>query len=469
MKNLFTVLTLLFTLNAFAEDACNMLFSEMPSGSYFKSDVVIPSDIRINRKYPKTVIKNAVKKYAGVQFTGETFDEALETVFQSIGKRTDIDDIAKADEMAKFGRELNDVFEGMIKKHPADGGINAPKLKAWTLRKEAIDEVKSIKFNLAKKISQFENFKKSEYIEVNPEDFLITQGSNKETLTHMRLEDYPKYVESWVHYSKDADSAGAKLFRDIDEGDLGVLEIGQIRDITSYNLWPMYLKKHDMRHIHYARSHPMAVAVMMQTSRSKNSRRYVMMGGLYEGVDRVQYTHETALNKFFGSQIAADEALGINRNLDLEEAMLTLAIAPNDDLVKIANATTPADIDEFISDLGDWRPKRVKSSSDFNGLAQDGRTLDQEVDDMVESFTTDVHKSNAFNRKLMDDNSIELTEQEELFMKSMNFQINPEDPEIVIDGIRYKNDGRGHYNGDGYGSWGGGDPNNPAPIGIGDQ
>jgi hypothetical protein len=201
--------------------------------------------------------------------------------------------------------------------------------------------------------------------------------------------------------------------------------------------------------------------------------RYVMMGGLYEGVDRVQYTHETALNKFFSESIAAEKALGIKRNLDLEESMLTLAIASQKDLNAIAKATgAESHINGFVEQLGDWKPK-VVIDSDFQAKTlKGGLDFEKEIDDVVDRYTKKVKKSEAFKRKLLDNNGTELTKDEEIFMKMTNYQLDPESPEIIIDGIRFKNDGRGHYNGDGYSSWGWSNdtpPANPAPIGIGDQ
>jgi hypothetical protein len=468
MKRLSFLLFILLSGIAIAE-TCSDLFQSMPSGNYMKKEVLIPGEIKVKNRYAKTVIKNAVEKYSGKTFTGDTFQQAVDEVFTSISQRTDLDDLAKADEMAKFGRELNGVFEEMVAKFPAKGDINAPDIAAWILRKEAIDEVKSVKFAIARKMALLENFKPSDYIKVKKDDFVITIGDRQKELTHMELGQYEKYVESWVYRNKNPDHKKAKLFEDIDEGSLGVLSIGDIRDITSYNLWPMYLKEHDMRHIHYAFSHPMAIAAMFQTTRSKNSMRYVMMGGLYEGVDRIQYTHETALNKFFSESIAAEKVLGINRNLDLEEAMLTLATASNKDLKAIAKGTGAEDqIKGFVEQLGDWKPKIVEGT-DFQGKALSGLDFEQEIDMVVDKYTKDVKKSEAFKRKLLDNKELELTEKEEVFMKMTNYQLNSESPEIVIDGIRFKNDGRGHYYGDASTRWGTEDTTPTAPIGIGEQ
>ena len=442
-----------------AQSNCNTLFQNMPSGHYLKKDVIIPGNVTVKGVAAKKVIQDSVKKYTQKTFTGDTFDEAIEMLYKHLKSQTNMDDLAKSNTMGKFYRDIDGVLEAMVAKHPAKGTLEAPDLKAWVLRKEAIDEVKTVKFQIARKVGDLEYFKAADYVTIPKDKFVITQGSNQTKLTHMPLERYGEYVESWIHYGKKKASPGAKLFREIDEGSLGVLDIGDIRDITSYNLWPMYLKEHDMRHIHYGLTHPMALAAMMQTTRSKNHRRYVMMGGLYEGVDRVQYTHETALNKFFGEQIGASDVLDIKRNLDLEEAMLTLAIVADDDLVRIAKATgAEGQINGFMSDLGNWKPKKIQGT-DFQGKALNGRGLDEDIEHMVETFKIDLEKSEAFKRKLLDDNSITLTPEEDFFMKKMNFQIDPHQPEIVIDGIRYKNDGRGHFS---YGD-------DAVPIGIGDN
>ena len=95
--------------------------------------------------------------------------------------------------------------------------------------------------------------------------------------------------------------------------------------------------------------------------------------------------------------------------------------------------------------------------------------FEEEINQVVDRYTKNVKKSEAFKRKLLDNKELELTEKEEMFMKMTNYQLDPESPEIVIDGIRFKNDGRGHYYGDATSSWGREEGTPTAPIGIGDQ
>jgi hypothetical protein len=459
------LLVMTFLLSSFAYagtpiNACSALFEDRVYDAYYRNKYIIPDDVKLYGKPIKDVIGERVKKITRKAFTGETFEDAIEQVYKQAKTKSGFKKQSKV--MSDFAKDMNDVFEEMIAKFPQKGTLDDPDLIAWIARKEAIEEVKSIKFKMAKKISKIENFKPSEFQTVGKKKFLLTNPDvEPEKLTHMQLDEYADYTESWVYRNwKGSDHPKAKLFEQIDEGNLGVLDVGDIRDIEAYNLWPMYLKEHDMRHIHYGYSHPMALAVMMESARSKEHVRFVMMGSLYEGVDRVQYSHETAINKWFSSQVGSSELLGIERNMDLEEAMITIALSSEDDLWKIAkNMGHESSVRGWVDELKDWKPKIVEGTQ-YTGKALNGKALTKDVYDNMKKYSKYVQKGELSRRKLLEEQSLELTEKQELFMKMQNYQLDPENPEIVIDGLRYKNDGRGHYYGDGA---------DGGPIGIGDQ
>lgn len=465
MKQLGILFLLVFYSTAsFGAGICDEYFIKRTQGSYLPESIEIPARTKITKEggeavTAKKMISEEVQAITGKKFTGKTFEEAIESVFEAIKKQGG-EYTAQVDKMAKFAEKLNPALEKYLAKFPIKGTKEAPDLAAWSARHEALDQVKAVRYKIQSKIHEIEGFKPDDFIKVDADDFLITRGNNEKQLTHMALDDYPEYVKSWVHYNSDATSNGAKLFNQIDEGSLGVLSIGQIRDINSYNRWPMYLKEHDMRHIHYGLSHPMALATVFRASRSKNHMRYTMIGGMFEGVDRVQYNHETLLNKFFGRDKGAKEIFGIDRNVDLEEALLLLGTSSQENLERIAaKSGASGQIREFASELGDWRPKKVMSTN-FEGKAKNGLELDEDIEHMVFRFKNDVRKAANMNDQIQAGELKELTEAQEQFMKEMNFQVNPENPEIIIDGIRFKNDGRGHYSGD---------YSDPTPIGIGEQ
>jgi hypothetical protein len=471
-SKLLLTLVLLFNLSvssAFAAPAnCASNVERVSQTNYFKKNIKFASDVKVKsltstrKVLAKTFVKDIVKKHTGKAFTGSTFDDAIEAVYKSIKSKRGVKSLKKADMYAAFAKDLNPVLEEMIAKFPKVAQGSDGFLLKWQARREAVDQVKTIKFGMVERLSLLEEFKRADYKKVSKDEFLITRGTNEEVLTHMGIHEYEKYVDSYVHWKKAPDSAGAKLFEDIDPGSLGILSIHDIRDVNSYNLWPMYLKEHDMRHIHYGMSHPMALATVMQSTRSKSSLRYTMMGGLFEGVDRNQYSHETALNKWFSTGVSGSDVLNIKRNMDLEEALITIGLSSQKDLELISKATGSWDsMKSFVRDLEGWKPKYVEGSSTINGSSLRGRSnFRQDIDKMLEDYAIRNEKAEVLRKELLENPIMQLSDEQIHFMKMQNFQLSPENPEIVIDGLVFKNDGRGHYSR-------GGDAS--APLGVGDQ
>jgi hypothetical protein len=441
--------------------ACTALFEGRTYDTYFKALNDLPDDVMVNGVKVKEEVGKIVKKFTGKEFNGNTFEDAIDAVYAEVKLINEAVVSAAPGSVSHMQRIRNFFGLGGAASSGTPQVFRAQTNVMSAFAKEAIEKVKTIKFKVAQKIFDIENFKPSEFKKVGKEKFLATKGNNFEQLTHMQLDEYENYTESWVMRNwKGTDHEAAQLFESIDQGSLGVISVRDIRDIESYNLWPMYLKEHDMRHIHYGYSHPMALGVMMKSARSKEHLRFVMMGSIYEGVDRVQYSHETAINKWFSQSIGASDIYNIDRNMDLEEAMITLAISSEDDLWKVAKAMGhESKVKGWVDELDGWVPKKV-DGTDFDGKALNGKSLEEDVDNMLKKYSDYVQKGELARRKLLEDGTMELTEEQELFMKMQNYQLNPENPEIVIDGLRYKNDGRGHYSGD---------SGNGAPIGIGDS
>lgn len=461
MKTL--IYTLLFLISlplALANPVCDPNFKGgIANPNYLKEKIIIPEEVKIDGIDAVTFVQKLTNKYLKDSFyTGKGFDNAIDLVEFSIKKNGSLSPVEKGEEMAKFAKELNPLFENMIERFPKKGDVTNPDLVAWRLRKDAIDEVKSIKFKLAKSVMELEEFAAAEFITVEKEAFVITKGDNLEKLTHMQMSQYYEYSDSLMHSLFKTNSGKEKLYENIDQGNLGVLQIGDIRDITSYNLWPMYLKRHDMNHIHYSTSHPMALGAMMKSTRSQNHTRYTMMAGLYEAVDYVQYSHETSLATFFGSKLVEKNFNGMTRNMDLEEGMLTIGLSTSEDLQKILTGAG-TDVSSFSNQLQNWKPKKVAGTI-FKGKALNRNiSLDEEIDLMTKQFKVNVQKAENLRLKILEHPETVLSDADMMFMKVMSFQTNPEVPSISINGIQFKNDGRAHSR----------DADLGNTIGIGDQ
>jgi hypothetical protein len=407
--------------------------------------------------YGAEYLQKIASKYVTNLTPSSDFIDILNQVYKSVKKRR-IDGVKKAKLIGEFGAALDPLFEKMIARYPVRGSIASPRLDLWKKRYDAIQDVKRMKFTLAMTVQDLENFGLEDYVKVRSENFAMTSIADNRTLqTHMPLEEYPAYIESYVAGRMGLNPDLAKLYNDIPErAPGGILSISDIRDITSYNTWPMYLKSHDVRHIHYGLSHPFALAVMMRATRSRVPLRYTILGGLYEGVDRVQYSQETSINRFFATEVGGSSIFPnvVGRNMDLEESMLMLAYVPEAKLTELSNTiSSGSQFIEYANGVRDWRPKRI-IGTDLNGraLTNAGRTarrpgidLEEDVKEMVFRFERMHLQSEALKEKLRLHPETELSEDQKMLLWSMNFQLNPESPEIVIEGLRFKNDGRAHY------------------------
>lgn len=152
-------------------------------------------------------------------------------------------------------------------------------------------------------ISEFESWK--------PTDF---KRSNKlamvaKDVKFVSIQELHEYVESYV---KRDDGAYSKI---PDHGQ-GILEVKDIRDAASHNLWVLEMKGHDMKHGHFLLGHPWAANAYFKTARSTLPNRLAIIGGLFEGVDVAQYSWETQITSHFKR----------SKRMGLEEAMLYVAM-----------------------------------------------------------------------------------------------------------------------------------------------
>jgi hypothetical protein len=135
-------------------------------------------------------------------------------------------------------------------------------------------------------------------------------------------------------------------------------------------MWPLYLE-HDMRHIHFAYGHARGVAHVFRSARGKYTRRFILMGAMYEGVDTVQYGHEVGIAKYFSEKM----------QMGLEDSLLWIAKAPKEELDRIVSDAM-IEISMFETQLRDYVPP-IKEG--YGGHGVTGLGLDQELMEYVQT------------------------------------------------------------------------------------
>ena len=305
---------------------CNALLT--PSLPQFAehSDAVIPETFVAKSK-------TLAAKYGVSNFDGKNYVDLVDQVYRTLRVDTTYEALASADKMASFGMELDPLLVGVSKKVRQD---------TW--------------FNLGIAVNDLEGFKETDFIASTLNPAIDTKPGL------IQMKQYPDYVKGFID--------GTPPYTEhVGWGTGGVLQIGEYRDVVSHNLWPLWLKPHDMLHVHFAYGHPKAVAVYFKSTRSKNPKRFVMMAGIYEGVDTVQYSHETGLAKYFSNYM----------KMGLEDSMLWIGKASDSELNRVI-AAAGINIDSFTSPLQTWIPK-VKIGSEGRTL----QDLDQEIFDFVQN------------------------------------------------------------------------------------
>jgi len=212
----------------------------------------------------------------------------------------------------------------------------------------------------------------------------------------VHFKDYPRYAKSYVTgrgaYAKHINgrptlsawgnqNQGTKktlnglTFRVNGEGRTfmesgGILSFSKYRDIVAQNMWPLYIQ-HDMRHIHYAYGHARGVSMVFRSARGRNHRRFIMMGAMYEGVDTVQYSHETALAKYMSEKM----------QMGLEDALLWIAKASKKEITRLIRGAKIS-ITEYQRELADYFPT-VTSAYTGRGVTDQG--MENELLDYLET------------------------------------------------------------------------------------
>lgn len=304
----------------------------------------------INKKIPASKIsevQNLGKKFKipkSKRDRWKTYPEAISDAFETIAEKYSKTSKKAGNEMAKFGEELREFYKNLEKR-----------------------ERIQIDFLVARNVIELERFEPSEFKKVS--SFILEYNSEE---THLAYPDYEKYVKGYVK--------NKAPYTNI-ESNAGLLTRDDIRDIQTYNLWPIYMLPHDIKHVHFGISHPLAMATVLKSARSKNHLRYVMISALFEGVENVQYFEETALCRYMANELG----------MELEEAMVYLGRATEEELKKIAKKTGyQDDFFELVKDFKNYKPKK---SGNFQGLGTTGTSLEEELDDMVKNLRKLENKS----------------------------------------------------------------------------
>ena len=492
--------------------------------------------------------------------TQTNFSKYIDEVIM-VDSKSNKADLLRGEFMAWYGQEMDLLFEpivNQVKRKAASQvsgnsvSVTKAQVKNWNKRAELIEEVKEAKYKISRAVNRFEQFNAKQVEKVAMDSFVMTKSDRLGKLTNLELDDYETYTRGLLYdlaesgsfkryngdkftiHVKDVDHKNIKkMYGDIDEGGLGILSIKEYRDIVSKNTFPLFIKRHDMRHIHYATSHPRALGTVMGSTRSQNHLRFSQLGGMYEAIETNQYGFESSIAEYFSKEIKDNSFLMLKRNMDLEESMITLGSIPKPFQIGIGEAHGHGSHwRQSVNELVGWTPKTVVTNmgeageqiildgslrlkrgvKDGKQVAQkvakiknpDGSiqelpvylnsqgkyssitemdpklvSLNEDIELMVKKFQTRLEDYQSMRANLIKRANADgkpwyevITEEEEMLMHLYNYQKDPDNPAVRIaitkingdevsdiayindqmldaGGVKWKNDGRAHYSGDG--------------------
>jgi len=212
-----------------------------------------------------------------------------------------------------------------------------------------------INFTFAKAMLSIEAFKDSDYVQADTIPMISKQ------MKYVHAGRFLTFTKSYIDHTEEYES--------IPVTGNGILAFKDIREIEVYNMFPVEFKGHDVRHVHYASGHPLAVGVMWASARSSVADRYALMGGLFEGVDTAQYGWERSLTSSMKS-----------RGFDLQTAMIEIGRMPYAELRQLT-AQVGA---QYVVDIStQFKPSRVQQ---YGPQGLSGKGLDIELMDAVEEI-----------------------------------------------------------------------------------
>lgn len=268
-----------------------------------EENIGVPSDLKSKLKKVRTEFE--------LPNSGEGFRPLIEAMQEKLSKNERLTPLARAEKMAKFASALEKILSDL------------PKSKGRVVR-----------YQLARSVLLLEAFKEEDFVETDS----LASDRYKGAVVH--LADYPVWVESYVK--------GVRPYSAENEGN--ILSVEDMRDLAAHNFWPVMMKPHDTRHVHYALGHPRGPVLYFMSARSMNHIRYGLMASMYEGVDTVQFSRETFLAQYFKK-----------KGYSLEEAMVYIGRATHAELKKIMKDTgIEEDIkSDFVEPMEGWKPSYV--------------------------------------------------------------------------------------------------------------
>jgi len=294
----------------------------------------IASDIQAIRTESNSSIEFTIadstklRKALKVQLKVSASEFAQKDLESGVLKLNDVVDLAvqKIDSLEIAAHKKSDMWiefyrdnmQGLISK------MTAPKRKA-------------AKFTIAKAALDLESFRADEF---KRSDYLSIVNKN---MLYVHIEDFLDITRSYID--------GTSLYQKIPDSGHGILDFKDIRDIESHNMFPVEYKGHDIRHVHYSTGHPYVIGMVWPAARSKNHVRYVLMGGLFEGVDSVQYWWEQKLTSHFR-----------NKGFKLEEALVEIGLMTTAELNKLSEKVGAQYV---VSEMKDWKPTSKGQYSAF--------------------------------------------------------------------------------------------------------
>lgn len=274
----------------------------------------------------------------------KSYTDVINDVYLAVAKKYDETNPKAADEFAEHAKDLREFYKNLNE-----------------------DSVAELDFLVARNVLDLERITKKEFQKVD--SFVLSKNTDE---VHVDYTQYMEYVKSYVR--------GTSPYEDITQS-AGLISREQIRDIQSYNLWPIYMTPHDIKHVHFGISHPKAMATVLKSARSKNHLRYIMISALFEGIETVQYPEETALCRYMAEEMG----------MKLEEAMVYLGRVSNKELEEIADKTGyKSKFESVANDFANWKPK---IAGNYKGKGQTGKPLEQEIDLMLELLQSYEKKS----------------------------------------------------------------------------
>ena len=236
-------------------------------------------------------------------------------------------------------------------------------LEALTLLSDELSEIKmlSLQNQLAVLVHDIERWQESDYLSTSTVFMAHFPG----LLIH--FDDYPEMVKNYVDKTDKYQSI---------QGNSGVIRRQDMRQTMAHNHWPVDLLPHDMRHVHYALGHPIAVSNVFRAARSRNNLRYVLSSALYEAVDHFQFLEETMVIKYYAQE----------RNATVELGLVYTGWVPTKELIRVAQASET--FDEFQNIANSFQSWRPETSNQWPLSSRHGNDIEDDILAMITSFYT---------------------------------------------------------------------------------